>query len=84
MFCLFGAALNDLLFLTISMNSRCVSSADISSKIAQYKSMLEATEKAAKLKLFASHIYEEDKIVIQRKIATLIMKSMQQCKSTTL
>jgi hypothetical protein len=70
------------------MSARC-SSSDYSSKIAsmvtqvkQYKSMLEATEKAAERHLFSPRIYEEDKAVLQAKIAKklLDMKDiMKQC-----
>jgi hypothetical protein len=51
-------------------------------QVRQYKSMLEATEKAAERRLFSPRIYEEDKAVIQAKIAKklLDMKDiMKQC-----
>lgn len=72
------------------MSLRC--SSDYSSRLAlmtrqvkQYSSMLEATEKAAETRLFASRIYEEDKTVIKGKIAktltdmNLVMTVMKQC-----
>jgi len=51
-------------------------------QVRQYKSMLEATEKAAERRLFSPRIYEEDKAVIQGKIVKklLDMKDiMKQC-----
>jgi hypothetical protein len=69
------------------MSLRCAS--DYSSKLAlmtsqvkQYRAMLEATEKAAEHRLFSAHIYEEDKVVLQSKIAKKLVDMklvMKQC-----
>ena len=70
------------------MATRCTS--DVSSKLAllgvqvkQYRAMLDATEKAAERRLFAAHIYEEDKAVIQGKIVKKLLDMkviLKQCQ----
>jgi hypothetical protein len=53
-------------------------------QIQQYRSMLSATEKAAERKLFASHIYEEDRTILQAKIAMRVKAAqslIRQCHS---
>jgi hypothetical protein len=64
------------------MAARCVSTdssklTNILAQIQQYRSMLAATEKAADRKLFASHIYDEDRAILQAKI----MKSTKAAQS---
>jgi hypothetical protein len=73
----------------IRMSARC-SSSDFSSKISgmaaqvkQYKSMLEATEKASASRLFAARIYEEDKTVIQAKISKKLLDMKDIIKQCT-
>lgn len=51
-------------------------------QIQQYRGMLAATEKAAERKLFAVHIYDEDKNLLETKIAVRVMAAqsiMRQC-----
>lgn len=51
-------------------------------QIQQYRGMLSATEKAADRKLFAVHIYDEDRKLLETKIAVRVNAAqsiMRQC-----
>ena len=51
-------------------------------QIRQYRSMLTATEKAAEMKLFAVRIYDEDKKLLETRIAVRIAAAqsiLRQC-----
>jgi hypothetical protein len=70
------------------MSARC-SSSDISKlpllqgQIRQYRSMLAATEKAEDRKLFSSHVYDEDKRILQTKIEVrlkVVQTILRQCQ----